>query len=58
MLATSFVPPELSRAIGDLKSRGLKIVVLYVGDDPNPPVPEGVLVHDIRDYFIDVEQSA
>ena len=58
VLVTSFVPPELSRAIGDLKSRGLKIVVLYVGDDPNPQVPEGVLVHDIRDYFIDVEQSA
>jgi hypothetical protein len=43
--------PELVETIGDLKGRGHRIVVIYVGGPPCPTLPNGIIVHEVGDYF-------
>ena len=57
VVSTAFVPPELVVALNDLKHRGHVIVVLYVGEGHCPEMTEGILVHEIRDYFVGLEAS-
>ena len=55
VVVTSYIPPELAEVIGTLKVHGYRMVVLYVGDGLCPPLPEGVLVHQLQDYFEKME---
>jgi len=48
VLVTSFMPPQFVQVVGDLKSHGHKMVVVYVGDDACPEMPGCVVVHEIR----------
>jgi hypothetical protein len=57
VVVTAFLPPELARVLGDLKKRGHKIVVMYVGRAPRPELAEGILVHELRDYLIKMEEA-
>ena len=51
VMATAFLPPAFVDTVTDLRDRRYKIVVIYVGDEPCPALPEGVLVHDLGEYF-------
>jgi uncharacterized repeat protein (TIGR01451 family) len=58
VLVTAIMPPELVDATRSLRAQGHKIVVMHVGDEPLPQLPEGVIVHQLRDYFIRMEQAS
>ncbi len=51
VIVVAFMHPELEGTIGDLKGMGHKIVVIYVGGPPCPTLPNGVIVHEVGDYF-------
>lgn len=51
VVVAGFIPLELAGVIRTLKEHGHKVVVLYVGDEACPQLPEGVIVHELRDYF-------
>ena len=49
VIVTSFMPPEFVQVINDLERHGHKMVVVYVGQEKCPPLPAGVVVHEIRE---------
>ena len=55
VVITALVLPELVEAISNLKGRGYRIVVLYLGDEQCPDLPDGVLVHELQDHFAAME---
>ena len=58
VLIAAFVSPRLVEVVGDLKRGGQKLVVVYVGDDPCPEMPEGVLVHEIGAHLSRMELAS
>ena len=57
-LVAAFVSSRLVEVVGDLRRGGHKIVVVYVGDDSCPDMPEGVLVHEIGGHLARMELSS
>ena len=55
VIVTSFMPPDFVQVIGDLERHGHNIVVVYVGEKACPPLPMGVVVHDIRERLDSLE---
>ena len=58
VVIAAFISSGLVEVIGDLKREGRQMVVVYVGDDPCPGMPEGVLVHEIGDHLARMELSS
>ena len=57
VVSTAFLPPEFVRILRDLKRRGHKIVVMYVGEAPCPDMGEGILVHLLREHMLALEET-
>lgn len=55
VVVVSLVSDELPNALVSMRSRGISAVVVYVGDDPCPPLPDGTLVYEIGDAFEGLE---
>ena len=55
VVATAFLPPAFVDTLTDLRARGHKLVVMYVGDEKCPTLPDGVVVHDLGKYFNNME---
>jgi uncharacterized protein (DUF58 family) len=55
MVCTSHMYPEFAETLNAVRARGFRIVVVYVGQDDCPPLHEGILVHDIRQYLDSLE---
>ena len=55
VVALSLVSDELPGVLLSMRSRGISAVVVYVGDEPCPPLPEGTLVYEIGDAFEGLE---
>lgn len=51
VIVAAVVDPKLSEVILEIKERGHPVVVLYVGEGRCPQMPEGVVVHELSDYF-------
>ena len=51
----SLVAEELPQILDNMRAQGYKLVVVYVGDEPCPPMPEAVLLHEIGDAFEGLE---
>jgi uncharacterized protein (DUF58 family) len=58
VVVAAMVTPELAEAIRTLKGHGYRIVVLYVGEESCPRLPEGVLVHELQDHFSRLEKAS
>ena len=58
VVTTAFLPPQFVETLRDLKERGHRIVVLYVGDGDCPEVAEGILVYELRDYLVGLEEAS
>ena len=56
-LITAFLPSKFVDVLGDLKSRGDRIVIIYVGEEACPDLPEGVVVHDLSGHLASLEES-
>ena len=57
VIAAAFISAELADVIRTLRARRYRMLVLWVGDDQCPQLPEGVPVHDLRDYFVRAESA-
>ena len=57
VVSTAFLHPQFVDTLGNLKHQGHKIVVLYVGEEDCPELPEGVLVYDLRDRIRRLEEA-
>ena len=55
VVATAFLHPAFVDTLTGLRDRGYKIVVMYVGDEKCPTLPDGVLLHDLGKYFNTME---
>ena len=55
VVSSAYLPPDFVRILQDLKRRGHKIVVLYVGEEPCPDLGDGVVVHQLRDRLDKME---
>ena len=55
VIILSLISEELPQILENMRARGYKLVVVYVGDDPCPPMPEGVLLHEIGGAFEGLE---
>ena len=51
----SLVAEELPQILEDMQAHGYRIVVVYVGDEPCPRMPDGVLLYEIGDTFEGLE---
>ena len=58
VVLAAFISSRLVEVIGDLKGKGHKMVVIYVGDTSCPDMPDGVLVHEIGDYLARMELAS
>ena len=48
---------DLPQILESMQAHGYKLVVVYVGDDLCPPMPEGVILHEIGGSFEGLEFS-
>ena len=55
VIVLSLIADELPQILDNMRAHGYKIVVVYVGDKPCPPMPEAVLLHEIGDAFEGLE---
>ena len=51
VVIAALISAELVETIGNLKAKGYRIVVLYVGEGSCPQMPEGVMVRQLNDHF-------
>ncbi len=58
VIVAALIQTEFLDVIQSLMTRGYKIVVVYVGDEQCPELPEGVLAHHLRDYFVKMELAS
>ncbi len=56
-VCTAFMPPEFALALSELKTRGFKVIVLYVGEEPCSDLSEGIQVYELYDYVVESEQE-
>ncbi len=56
VVSTAHITGDFVATLGDLKRRGYKIVVLYVGKEPCPGLAQGIIVHQLREY-IEAEEA-
>ena len=59
VIVAAIISEDMVEAIGDLRRHGYRPVVLFVGDagEEQPQMPEGVPLHDLRDFFERAESA-
>ena len=55
VVCTSFLPPEFVGALNEMRARGFRVVVIYVGSEKCPTLENGIVVHEIREYLDTLE---
>ena len=55
VVVVSLVSEDLPLILDNMRAHGYKIVVVYVGDDPCPQMPHGILLHEIGNSFENLE---
>ncbi len=58
VVVAALINEDMVETIDDLRRHGYKIVVVYVGDRSCPPLPDGVLVHDLQDHLEKMEMAS
>ncbi|MDE2688231.1 MAG: DUF58 domain-containing protein [Chloroflexota bacterium] len=57
VVVLSLMSDDLPQILESMQAHGYKLVVVYVGDDPCPPMPDGVILHEIGGAFEGLEFS-
>ena len=55
VIIAAIVTEEMLEAVSNLLRQGYRVVVMFVGSVEPPQMPEGVLLHDLRRYFENLE---
>ncbi|MDP7103506.1 MAG: DUF58 domain-containing protein [SAR202 cluster bacterium] len=58
VVVAALINEDMVETIDDLRRHGYKIVVVYAGDRSCPPLPDGVLVHDLQDHLEKMEMAS
>jgi uncharacterized protein (DUF58 family) len=58
VVATGFIPSAFVETLRYVKSRGFRVIVLYVGDEDCPALAEGIIVYELRDYLVGLERES
>lgn len=58
VVIAAILTPDMMSVIADLRAKGHRMVVIFVGDTDPPDMPEGVLLHDLRGYFENMELAS
>lgn len=57
VVVISLVAEELPQILENMRAHGYKVVVVYVGDEPCPQMPDGVLLYEIGGTFEGLEYA-
>jgi len=55
VVCTSHMHPEFVETLNAVRARGFSVVVVYIGAESCPPLHEGILVHNVRQYLDKLE---
>ena len=55
VVISAILSAEMVDTISNLRRQGYRLVVIFVGDSDPPQMPEGVIMHDLRTFFEDME---
>ncbi len=58
VVIAAILTQDMMSVISDLRAKGHRIVVIFVGDTEPPAMPEGVILHDLRRYFENLELAS
>ena len=58
VVIAAILTDDMMLVISDLRAKGHRMVVIFVGDTDPPDMPEGVLLHDLRRYFENLELAS
>ena len=58
VVVAAILTQDMVAVMSDLRGRGHKLVVIFVGDTEPPEMPEGVVLHDLRSYFENLELAS
>lgn len=58
VIVTALVQDDFIEAIDSLRGYGYKIVIVYVGEGECPHFPDDVIVHELQDYFEQMELAS
>ena len=58
VVVAAILTRDMMAVISDLRAKGHRIVVVFVGDAEPPDMPDGVILHDLRTYFENLELAS
>ena len=58
VVIAAILTQDMVSVIFDLRARGHRMVVIFVGDTDPPDMPEGVALYDLRSYFENMELAS
>ena len=57
VMIAAILSDELVDSVSNLRRQGYRVVVVFVGDSDPPEMPQGVLTHDLRRFFENMEMA-
>ena len=57
VMIAAILSDELVDSVSNLRRQGYRVVVVFVGDSEPPEMPQGVLTHDLRRFFENMEMA-
>ena len=57
VMVAAILSDELVERVANLRRQGYRVVVVFVGDSEPPEMPEGVVMHDLRRFFENMEMA-
>ena len=57
VVIAAIMSDALVESVANLRRQGYRVVVVFVGDSEPPEMPEGVVTHDLRRFFENMEMA-
>ena len=57
VVIAAIMSDALVESVANLRRQGYRVVVVFVGDSEPPDMPEGVVTHDLRRFFENMEMA-
>ena len=57
VVIAAIMSDALVESVANLRRQGYRVVVVFVGDSEPPEMPEGVVAHDLRRFFENMEMA-
>ena len=57
VLVAAILSDDLVESVANLRRQGYRVVVVFVGDSEPPEMPAGIVTHDLRRFFENMEMA-